>query len=80
VWKFAQRTFYIGPLRVELICQEVLKSVWPSMNRISCSLFTFRPPLSMHHHKRKDLIDVKWALMKNHRELTSDEKCCEVKA
>ena len=34
VWRFEQRTFYIGSWRVKLIlaCQEVLKWIWPSMN------------------------------------------------
>ena len=60
VWRFERRTFYIGPLRVELIlgCPKVLIWAWPSMNwnRLPFIQVQTLPP-SMHH-KWKEIIDI----------------------
>jgi hypothetical protein len=50
---FEQRTFYIGSWRVKLIlaCQEVLKWVWPFMNRYKMS-FVQTSTLPPHMHQK----------------------------
>ena len=66
VWRFEQRTSYIGSLMVNLIlvCQEVLKWVWPSMNLMNY--------VGLHSHsittsKHAPQVDrIYWYRMQNH--------------
>ena len=49
MWRFEQRTSWIGSLRVKLILltHTMLKWVWPHWTNIECSLF--KPPHNLQH-------------------------------
>ena len=67
VWRFEQRTFYIGSLRVELVlvCQEVPKWVWPSVNQNRLLFMQIQTLPPRMHHKWKIIINIVWKIMED---------------
>jgi hypothetical protein len=82
VWRFEQRTFYKGSLRIKLTlaCQEVPEWAWPSMNWNTSFKFKFKHYLrACTTSGKKSLLLYAKQLMENRRGPTPNKKSHKLK-